>query len=63
MRHPSRPFAIAAATLLLAACQAMVESGFVLPADLDCMKVGADIDQLLSALSVPGGGAAPAKPS
>jgi uncharacterized protein (TIGR00730 family) len=48
---------------LLAACQAMVEAGFVLPADLDCMKVGPDIDQLLSALSVPGGGAAPAKPS
>lgn len=47
---------------LLLACHAMVEAGFVQQADLDCLKVAADIGQLLGALTLSGGGAAPMKP-
>jgi uncharacterized protein (TIGR00730 family) len=46
---------------LLRACRAMVDAGFVLPADLDCMKVAGEVGQLLDALALPGG-AAPTKP-
>jgi len=36
---------------LLAACRAMVAAGFVAPADLDCMRVAPDIDQMLDVLA------------
>jgi uncharacterized protein (TIGR00730 family) len=39
---------------LLRACQSMVDAGFVLPADLDCMQVSGDMEALLASLALPG---------